>query len=72
LGQGHTDSGRYARDRGQNPLRLLGAHVDAGGNGLIWASNRVKIRPMGDRVNLALFENKEGVTQGFINIEFPE
>jgi hypothetical protein len=72
FGQGHTDYGRYARDRGQNPMRLVGAHPDLPGHGLTWATIRVKIRPTGENVTLALFEYKEGVTQGFINIEFPE
>jgi anaerobic selenocysteine-containing dehydrogenase len=71
FGQGHTDYGRYARDRGSNPLRLVGSQTDASGKSLAWGSIRVRLRPTGERTGLALFENKEGVTDGFINMEFP-
>jgi hypothetical protein len=72
VGQGHTDCGRFARDRGANPMQLVGARADATGSSLSWAGIRVKIHPTGERATLALFENKTGVTEGFINIEFPE
>jgi anaerobic selenocysteine-containing dehydrogenase len=72
FGQGHTDYGRYARERGSNPLRLVGRQTDASGKSLAWGSIRVRLRPTGEKAALALFENKEGVTNGFINIEFPE
>jgi len=71
LGQGHTDYGRYARDRGRNPMQLVGAQADATGSSLAWSTLRVKIRPTGEKVALALFENKVGVTEGFLNAEFP-
>lgn len=71
LGQGHTDSGRYARDRGSNPLRLVGTQADTAGSSLAWATIRVKVSPTGKKVALALFENKTGVTEGFINQAFP-
>ncbi|MGD8736232.1 MAG: molybdopterin dinucleotide binding domain-containing protein, partial [Anaerolineae bacterium] len=71
LGQGHTDYGRYARDRGQNPLQLIGTQADATGSNLAWSTLRVKIEPTGEKVALALFENKVGVTEGFLNAEFP-
>jgi anaerobic selenocysteine-containing dehydrogenase len=72
LGQGHTDYGRYARDRGSNPLQLVGTQSDATGTGLAWAALRVNLRPTGENVALALFEDKVGVTEGFLNTEFPE
>jgi anaerobic selenocysteine-containing dehydrogenase len=71
LGQGHTDYGRYARDRGQNPMQLVGTEADASGSNLSWSTLRVKIEPTGEKVDLALFENKVGVTEGFLNAEFP-
>ena len=71
LGQGHTDYGRYARDRGQNPMQLVGTQADATGSNLAWSTLRVKIQPTGEKVDLALFENKVGVTEGFLNAEFP-
>jgi anaerobic selenocysteine-containing dehydrogenase len=72
FGQGHADYGRFARNRGSNPLQLVGTQTDATGSNLAWASLRVKVRPTGQKVALALFENKAGVTQGFLNTEFPE
>jgi anaerobic selenocysteine-containing dehydrogenase len=71
VGQGHTDSGRYARDRGSNPLHLIGARTDASGNALAWAGIRVKVVPTGARVALASFENRVGVREGFINQALP-
>jgi anaerobic selenocysteine-containing dehydrogenase len=72
VGQGHTDYGRYARERGSNPMHLVGTRTDTTGSSLAWAALRVKVRPTGDKVALALFENKVGVTEGFLNTEFPE
>jgi anaerobic selenocysteine-containing dehydrogenase len=71
LGQGHTDYGRYAQGNGSNPMQLVGAQADATGTGLVWSTLRVKITPTGRRTDLAMFENKIGVTQGFINQAFP-
>jgi anaerobic selenocysteine-containing dehydrogenase len=70
-GQGHTDYGRYARERGSNPIQLIGAQPDQSGNSLVWATTRVKITPTGKKVALAIFEYKLGVTEGFINQAFP-
>jgi anaerobic selenocysteine-containing dehydrogenase len=62
LGQGHTDSGRYARDRGTNPLRLLG--MPAGGaSDLAWSTVRVQVKPTGNRIPLPVFESNEGMIQ---------
>jgi anaerobic selenocysteine-containing dehydrogenase len=72
FGQGHTDLGRFARDRGSNPMQLVGTQTDATGSNLAWATLRVQVRPTGKEMTLALFENKEGVTEGFLNTEFPE
>jgi anaerobic selenocysteine-containing dehydrogenase len=71
LGQGHTDGGRFARERGSNPVKLLGAQTDTTGTNLTWSALRVKVRPTGEKMTLALFENKEGVNQGFLNMDFP-
>ncbi len=72
FGQGHTDYGRYARDRGSNPLRLFGTQADATGSNLTWTALRVNLQPTGEKMTLALFENKVGVMEGFLNAEFPE
>ena len=71
LGQGHTDGGRFARERGSNAVKLLGAQTDTTGTNLTWSALRVKVRPTGEKMTLALFENKEGVNQGFLNMDFP-
>jgi anaerobic selenocysteine-containing dehydrogenase len=70
-GQGHTDLGRYARQRGSNPIQLVGSQANASGGNLAWANIRVKITKTGSKVKLALFESKEGVSQGFPNAAFP-
>jgi anaerobic selenocysteine-containing dehydrogenase len=64
-GQGHTDLGRYARGQGSNVMSLVGGQADA------WATLRVKITPVGKKVDMAIFEYKPGVMQGFINQAFP-
>ncbi len=71
LGQGHTDLGRFAQNRGSNPMQLVGAQADATGTALAWSTVRVKITPTGRKSALANFESKVGVTTGFINQAFP-
>jgi len=71
IGQGHTDDGRYARNRGANPMALLGAEADGSGDNLVWASGRVSIARTGQRTDLARFGNRVGVTEGFVNEAFP-
>jgi len=71
IGQGHTDGGRYARDRGANPMALLGAEADGSGDNLVWASGRVSVTRTGQRTALARFGNRVGVTEGFVNEAFP-
>ena len=71
LGQGHTDLGRFAQNRGSNAMQLVGAQADAAGNTLAWSTVRAQITPTGRQIALANFESKVGVTQGFINQAFP-
>ena len=71
IGQGHTDCGRYARDRGSNPMQLLGMEMDTTGSNLAWAALRVKVVRTGKTVALASFENRTGVSEGFINQASP-
>jgi len=54
FGQGHSDSGRYAKDRGSNPVALLGVSDDGG---LVWSTLRVKIEAQGENKHLAVFES---------------
>lgn len=42
-GQGHTDYGRYAKDRGANPLKLLSPVYDRRTGVLAWAATRVRL-----------------------------
>jgi anaerobic selenocysteine-containing dehydrogenase len=63
VGQGHSEAGRYAKDRGFNAARLLGTEADATGAHLAWASQRVKLEATGERAELPLFEDKEGAQE---------
>ncbi|RMF49382.1 MAG: hypothetical protein D6755_02435 [Anaerolineae bacterium] len=60
VGQGHTALGRYAQNRGCNPLQLLDIQKDASGN-LAFAATRVKIEPTGKKHQLARMEDRVGV-----------
>lgn len=58
FGRGHSDLGRYAKDRGSHPLRLIGADMDETGNSLAWSGVRVKLsKADDDRVRLAMVES---------------
>jgi anaerobic selenocysteine-containing dehydrogenase len=71
LGQGHTDYGRYARDRGANAIALVGNRMDSRTQTLTWNEVRVKLTPTGRNVALARMENPTGVAEGFINESQP-
>jgi anaerobic selenocysteine-containing dehydrogenase/Fe-S-cluster-containing dehydrogenase component len=47
LGQGHQHLGRYAKERGVNPLQLLDAAAEPLSGGLVYAQTRARIRPTG-------------------------
>jgi anaerobic selenocysteine-containing dehydrogenase len=68
-GQGHTDGGRYSRNRGSNPAALIGSQLDAAGSNLIWTNLRVNITKTGVNRKLALFEHKLSAADGVT--EFP-
>jgi molybdopterin-containing oxidoreductase family iron-sulfur binding subunit len=48
LGQGHTELGSYARERGVNAFRLIGAVADPASGGLVYQQVRARLRPTGD------------------------
>jgi anaerobic selenocysteine-containing dehydrogenase len=52
IGQGHGEYGRYARNRGTNPLQILTPHMDSRTGSLAWGATRVKIVATGRRVEL--------------------
>ena len=60
LGQGHTHFGRYANDRGANPMALLAPLTGEGGH-LAWAATRVRLERLGRRRVLPRIENNLGV-----------
>lgn len=55
VGQGHENYGRYASNRGANPVRILAPKTEPGTGALAWASTRVKITPTGKKGELILF-----------------
>ena len=60
IGQGHTQYGRYAKDRGANPIQILAPVVDNRCGALATASTRVKITKTGQRVKII---KTDGVTR---------
>ena len=50
IGQGHSTYGRYAENRGANPLSILGQQTDKETGALAWAATRVKIIKTGERM----------------------
>ena len=52
IGQGHTEYGRYAKDRGANPIQILSPQTEPVTGGLAWSATRVKLIPTGRRVDL--------------------
>jgi molybdopterin-containing oxidoreductase family iron-sulfur binding subunit len=52
IGQGHSEYGRYAKDRGANPIEILGSQVEPRSGGLASSATRVKIIATGSRVEL--------------------
>lgn len=70
IGQGHVAYGRYASQRGVNPLMLLGAMFDERSGALATAATRVQLEATGEPATLVLIEQ---VTQragsGLISID---
>ena len=52
VGQGHSDYGRYASNRGANPIHIVATLVDEQSGELAWAATRVKISNTGERVQI--------------------
>lgn len=47
LGSGHQDYGRYAKERGSNPMNLIGNLLVDGTSEAAWAATRVRIERVG-------------------------
>ncbi len=56
LGQGHEQLGRYAENRGDNPLRILAPVVQEQTGALAWSATRVRIAATGRRTRLPRIE----------------
>lgn len=59
IGQGHRTYGRYAANRGVNPLALLGALFDRETGRLATAATRVRIEATGRTGSLTMIEQRE-------------
>lgn len=52
IGQGHSDYGRYAKDRGVNPIHIVENLVDDQSGELAWAATRVKVQKTNERAEI--------------------
>ena len=60
VGQGHAAYGRYARDRGVNPIHIVATLIDDQSGNLAWAATRVKLKLTGERLQII---KADGVTR---------
>lgn len=60
IGQGHTESGRYAKGRGSNPMDILAPASDQATGALAWGATLVRVIPTGRKYNLARLESLHG------------
>ncbi len=60
VGQGHSAYGRYARDRGVNPIHIVATLMDDQSGALAWAATRVKLKTTGERLQII---KTDGVTR---------
>ncbi len=52
IGQGHAEYGRYARDRGANPLKILAPQIEPRIGSLAWGATRVNVIATGRKRKL--------------------
>ena len=52
IGQGHREYGRFASNRGVNPLQILAPQMESQTGSHAWAATRVKLAPTGQNVKL--------------------
>lgn len=60
VGQGHDDYGRFAEQRGSNPLVLVAPVTDLDTGALAWGATRVRVEPTGRKQTLARLESLDG------------
>jgi hypothetical protein len=60
FGQGHTAYGRYAQERGVNPVHLLSLKINGAGD-LAFGATRVKIEKTGRKRPISRMESRIGV-----------
>jgi anaerobic selenocysteine-containing dehydrogenase len=60
VGQGHLQYGRFAANRGSNPLTLLAPVTDPDSGALAWGATRVQVQPVDRRKTLARLESLDG------------
>jgi len=60
VGQGHAAYGRYAKNRGVNPIHIVATLMDDQSGDLAWAATRVKITNTGERLRII---KTDGVTR---------
>jgi anaerobic selenocysteine-containing dehydrogenase len=56
IGQGHTSSIKYSKDRGANPLEIIGLPIVDHIGSLAWASTRIKLTATGKSSPVPKFE----------------
>ena len=59
IGQGHTQGGRYSKDRGANVMSILSSKLDQETGSLAWASTKVKLEKVDEWKRLPKFENSK-------------
>ena len=52
VGQGHGSYGRYAANRGANPIQIVDMQTGDQAGDLAWAATRVKLRKTGERLQI--------------------
>ncbi|HUO82663.1 MAG TPA: molybdopterin-dependent oxidoreductase [Gammaproteobacteria bacterium] len=52
IGQGHAEYGRYARNRGSNPIEILAPRAESHTGALAWSATRVKLAATGKKAAL--------------------
>ena len=60
IGQGHTKFGRFAQQRGSNPIALLSPLTDPDTGSLAWGATRVRLEPTGRKRILPRHESLAG------------